>query len=143
MIQPENCCMFARTISHLRSHGQEGYAPLYWDEAINVMKALRLKKVMAHSNILQVVRMGDGAGSDITSNAFYSQHEVTRILGTRFRAVNLHEILDQFKPGDPMSNHTTPGRMGLNPTEEEMKEIEKITDDLIAGADLVNMKKED
>ena len=22
-----------------------------------------------------------------------------------------------------MSNHTTPGRMGLNPTEEEMKEI--------------------
>ena len=143
MIQPENCCMFARTISHLRSHGQEGYAPLYWDEAINVMKALRLKKVMAHSNILQVVRMGDGAGSDITSNAFYSQHEVTRILGTRFRAVNLHEILDQFKPGDPMSNHTTPGRMGLNPTEEEMKEIEKITDDLIAGADLVNMKKEE
>ena len=38
-----------------------------------------------------------------------------------------------------MSNHTTPGRMGLNPTEEEMKEIEKITDDLIAGADLVKL----
>lgn len=142
MIQPENCCMFARTISHLRSHGKEGYACLYWEEAIRVMHALRLRKVMAHSNILQVVRMGEGAGSDITSNAFYNQHEVTRILGTRFRAVNLHELLDQFQPGDPMNNHTTPGRMGLNPTEEDMKEIERITDDLIAGADLVNMEKD-
>ena len=86
--------------------------------------------------------MGEVAGSDITSNAFYNQREVTRILGTRFRAVNLHEILDQFKPGDPMQNYTTPGRLGLNPTEEEMKEIEKITDDLMAGATLVNMEKE-
>ena len=143
MIQPENCCMFARTISHVRSHGKEGYAPLYWDEAIKTMHALRLRKVMAHSNLLQVVRMGEVAGSDITSNAFYNQREVTRILGTKFRAVNLHEVLDQFQPGDPMNNHTTPGRMGLNPTDEEMKEIEKITDELIAGADLVNMDKED
>lgn len=142
MIQPENCCMFARTISHLRSHGKEGYSPLYWDEALKIMHALRLRKVMAHSNLLQVVRLGDGAGSDITSNGFYNQREVTRILGTRFRAVNLHELLDQFTPGDPMSNHTTPGRMGLNPTEEEMKEIERITDELIAGANTVNMDKD-
>lgn len=142
MIQPENCCMFGRTISHLRSHGKEGYAPLYWDEGIKVMHALRLRKVMAHSNLLQVVRMGEVAGSDITSNAFYNQREVTRILGTRFRAVNLHELLDQTHPGDPSANITIPGRAGLNPTETEMEEIWKITDDLIGGATLVNMDRE-
>ncbi|MCU6761183.1 L-fucose isomerase and related proteins [uncultured Roseburia sp.] len=142
MIQPQTCCMYARTISHVRAHGKEGYTNFYWEDAVKQMHALRLRKVMAHTNILQVVRMGEVAGSDITSNAFYNQHEVTRILGTRFRAVNIHEILDQFRPGDPMANHTTPGRMGLNPTEEDQKEIEKITDELIEGANEVGLQRD-
>ena len=141
VMTPEGCCMPARTMSHLHSHpGLEGYAPLYWDETINLLHALRLRKVMHNSNLLQVVRMGEVAGSDITSNAFYNQREVTRKLGVRFRAVNLHEVLDQYKPGDPMANPTLPGREGLNPTDEEMKEIAKITEDLVNGATLCNME---
>lgn len=142
VMTPEGCCMPARALSHMRSHDLEGYAPLYWEGTISLLHALRLRKVMHNSNLLQVVRMGEVAGSDITSNAFYNQRDVTKKLGVRFRAVNIHEILDQYKPGDPMANPTIPGRMGLNPTEEEMKEIAQITEDLVNGATLCNMEKD-
>lgn len=140
MIQPQNCCMAARILSQIRAHGQVGYGFFYWEEAIKQMQALRIRKALAHTNILQAVRMDND--SAITANSFMNHYEVTRILGVKFRGINLHELIDQITPGNPMENHCTPGRKGLNPTAEDMKEIERITDEIIAGASHVGMNKD-
>ena len=52
---------------------------------------------------------------------------------SRFRGISMHKLLDQTVPGEPMENHCTPGRKGENPTEEDMAEIKRITDELCAG----------
>ena len=141
MIVPENCCMIGDCVPAMRVRGLEAYGHYCWEDAAKQMQALRLRKVMAHTNVLQVVRFN--SNNAIASDAtFYSENEVTRLLGTKFRGINLHELIDQFVPGDPMANHCTPGRMGVNPTAEDIKEIERITDELLAGACEVGMEKD-
>lgn len=141
MIVPENCCMIGDCVPAMRVRCLEAYGHYCWEDAAKQMQALRLRKVMAHTNVLQVVRFN--SNNAIASDAtFYSENEVTRLLGTKFRGINLHELIDQFVPGDPMANHCTPGRMGVNPTAEDMKEIERITDELLAGACEVGMEKD-
>ena len=61
-------------------------------------------------------------------------------MGIQFRHVNVHELLDQTHPVDPTTNPSTPGRKALNINDEDMKEIEKITDELIANAEACTME---
>ena len=140
MIMPGTPGSATRYVSALRARNYEAYGAMTWKDGIRRMHALRLRKVIANTHILQVVR--HDSTSEISSNSFLSPNEVTMKLGTKFRGISLHELLDQTAPTDPMINHCTPGRRGVNPTEEDMEEIKRITDDLCEGACEVGMQKE-
>ena len=140
LIGPETPGSTTRYVSAMRARGYEAYGAFSWEDGIKRMHALRLRKVIAHTHILQAVR--HDSTSEITNNSFISPNEVTLKLGTKFRGISLHELLDQSVPGDSMNNHCTPGRKGENPTEEDMKEIRRITDELCAGACEVGMEKD-
>ncbi len=139
MIKPGTPSSSTRYISALRARGYESYCDINWDIARKRLSALRLRKVVAKTHILQVVRFD--STSEITNNSFISPNEVTMKLGTKFRGISVHELIDQTVPGDPMKNHCTPGRKGENPTEEDMVKIRQITDELCAGAEQVDMDK--
>lgn len=140
MIMPGTPGSATRYVSALRARKYEAYGALSWEDGIRRMHALRLRKVIANTHILQAVR--HDSTSEISSNSFLSPNEVTMKLGTKFRGISMHELLDQTAPGDPMNNHCTPGRKGENPTEEDMEKIRKITDELCEGADEVGMEKD-
>ena len=143
-IVPENCCMIGDCVPPMRTRGLEAYGYLTWEQGIKHMKALRVRKVLHNTNVLLAPRMNsnNSMASDAT---FYSLNQVTDELGPRFRYVSAHEVLDQThvvdKPGD---NPTMPGRTTqvYNINAQDMKEIDKITDDLIKGAKTCEMTRE-
>lgn len=140
MIAPGTPGSATRYTSAMRARGYEAYAAFTWEDGIERMKALRLRKVIENTHILQAVRF-DSTG-EISSNGFISPNEVTVKLGTKFRGISMHELIDQTVPGDPMKNHCTPGRRGENPTDQDMEEIRKITDELCSGACEIDMEKD-
>lgn len=141
-IVPENCCMIGDCVPPMRTRGLEAYGYLSWGDAIRHIKALRVRKVLKNTNVLLAPRMNsnNSMASDAT---FYSLNQVTDELGPRFRYVSAHEVLDQTHVNDdPTCNHCTPGRKENNITTKELKEIEKITDDLIKDAKVCAMTRE-
>lgn len=57
---------------------------------------------------------------------FVDLEHVTDVLGTQFTFVNIHELLDQTHIGKSGENYTLPGRAALNPTEEDVREMEAL-----------------
>lgn len=139
MIGPGTPSSTTRYVSALRARGYEAYGAYNWEDGIKRMHALRLRKVIANTSILQAVR--HDSTSEISSNSFLNPNEVTLKLGTKFRGISMHELLDQTVPGDPMKNHCTPGRKGENPTEEDMVRIRAITDELVENAGVVDLDR--
>lgn len=126
----------------LRSRGLEAYGLRTWEDISDHMKALRVRKVLRKANIMLAVRF-DSNGSKSGNDTFVSLDTVTKAFGTRFRFLNLHELVDYMKPLPEGGNYTTPGRMDTpNITEDEIKEAEALADELIAGADDVHIDRE-
>ncbi len=120
---------------------REVYAPLCWSEAGKLLAALRAKKVIRSTRILLVNRFN----SDVSFSSVdtFTNHDlITRNLGVRFRYVNAHELLDQMSPLPEGGNHTTPGRVTPNITEEELKEAGAMADELIAGAEAADISRQ-
>lgn len=140
-IIPENCCMIAECVPAMRCRNLEAYGYMKWEDGIRHMKALRVRKVLKNTNVLLASRLNsnNSMASDAT---FVSLANVTQVLGTRFRYINAHELLDQTHMTDPKSNHTIPGRTGNNINEKDMKEIEALTDELLQGASECTMERE-
>ena len=57
--------------------------------------------------------------------------------------MNLHELLDQTHIGESGKNHTLPGRATLNPTEDDVAEMEALADDLIDNAVECDMERKE
>ena len=74
---------------------------------------------------------------------FVDLEHVTDVLGTQFTFVNIHELLDQTHIGKSGENYTLPGRAALNPTEEDVREMEALADDLIGNAQECDMTREE
>ena len=74
---------------------------------------------------------------------FVSLEHVTDKLGTQFTFVNLHELIDQTHIGKSGENYTLPGRAALNPTDDDVQEIEALADDLMGNAVECDMSREE
>ena len=120
---------------------REVYAPLCWSEATKLLSALRAKKVIRNTRILLVNRF-NSAVSFSSVDTFTNHELITRRLGARFRYVNAHELLDQMSPLPEGGNHTTPGRVTPNLTEEDLKEANAMADELLAGAEVADISRQ-
>ncbi len=130
------------TAAALIGRGLETYPTCTWSDLIEQMKVLRVRKILQNTRILCAPRADSIVTFSCTDN-FLSHDKVTQTLGTRFWYVSAHELLDQTHHVAPDTNHTTPGRIGLNPTDEDMKIIGEITDKLIGDALECHMERED
>ena len=124
-----------------RARNLEMYSPATLDEVCTVFTALRARKAIANTRVLELVR--NNSVHPVTNyDSFLDHFEVTKKLGTTFTYMNLHEFLDQLHVVDPSTNPTLPGRKVDNINEEDMKQIEKLTDEVIDGADIVDMERD-
>lgn len=135
------CCASAITSAEFLSRGMEFYSFEDWADATEYMTVLRARKVLRDSKILAATRMTSSV-SVSSPDSIIDPEKITEKFGTRLRFVSAHEMLDQISYDDPMSNHCTPGRKGLNLTEEDGKIIDQMTDELINGADECQMTRE-
>lgn len=140
-IMPGNCCCIADCVPPVIARGLEAYGFLTWDDCVKTMRALRVRKVLKNMNVLVAPRYNANK-SYSSESSFNSLDQVTDKFGIKFRVVNFHELMDQTHVVDPESNHTVPGRALYNLTEEDMVEVERITDELIAGANDCNIAKD-
>lgn len=120
---------------------REIHVPRDWTETGRLLAAMRARKVIRSTNILLATRFNSDV-SYSSCDTFSNHDQVTKNLGVHFRYVNIHELLDQMSPMPEGGNHTTPGRITPNITDEDMKNINAMADELLAGADEVNVERE-
>ena len=113
-----------------------------WADTVKRLEVLHARKAIASSNLLLVPRFNNDIPAAGATDSFVNLRAVTDLMGVHFRTVNAHEILDQMHPLPPEGNHTTPGRQTPNITEEEIKELEADADELMAGAEVVEIEKD-
>lgn len=129
-------------MSSLLARGLEAYAFLSWKDAGKQLSALRVKKALAQTRVLLAPRFNGNLSLYSAQDSFIDLEKVTAVLGSKFRYINIHELIDQSNAVDPTSNYTTPGRLQPNINGADMVEIKKLTDDLIANADECEMETE-
>ncbi len=117
------------------------YAECTWKGVSKVMDALRVKKVLASTRILLATRFGSTT-SYSSVDSFNSYDAITERFGTRFRFVNIHELIDQMSPAVPEGNPTTPGRKTPDLTDEDMEEVNRLADEMLGGAKDVDVTRE-
>lgn len=135
--------MFAGTIVNtiVRARGAEAYAFLDIPDGIRLLKALRAKKALHSTRILAVVR-NNSQQSAGGPDSFLSNDDATRRLGINFTYLNVHEFLDMLRVDGSGQNHTLPGRDTCNLTSEDMVEVNRWTDELLAGTQDLTMDRE-
>ena len=126
----------------LNARGIKVNAFLTFEDTAAYLDVLRAQKVLKNLRVLCVNRFGDTRSPSGVDN-FVSLEKVSEKLGVNFSYINIHEYLDSMHPFESGKNYNTPGKRGLNPTEEDMAEIEKLADELMAGADECTMTRED
>lgn len=126
----------------LFSLGVDPICEMTWDDTVKRLVALYAKKVIRESNLLLVPRFNYDLPHAGATDSFVNLRAVTERMGIHFRTVNAHEILDQMHPLTEAGNHTTPGRITPNITEDEIRELEDVADALIGGAESVDLEKD-
>lgn len=128
--------MFASTIINAitRARGAEAYAFLDIPDGIRLLNALRTRKALRNTRILAVVR-NNSQQSLGGPDAFLSNDDATHRLGINFTYLSIHEFLDMLHVDESGKNYTLPGRNACNLTSEDMVEVERWTDELMAGTD--------
>lgn len=140
-VMPAQCCEATVNTSAVRARGLEAYGYRTWDELRRHMRVLRTRKALASTRVLVVSRF-NSSRSYSSSDNFVSLDDVTRKFGVQFRYQNLHELMDMLTVRDPKTNPSLPGREAFNLNEADMKEVERLADELIAGAKEVRMEKD-
>lgn len=129
-------------VTSLRARGLEVY-PLYdWEDAPQIFGALRARKALQNTRALILTRFSTDYSPVSAQDGFLSLDHVCDKLGVKFAAMNIHEYLDQLTVRPADENPTLPGRVCSNITPEDMKEIERLTDELMAGAVECEMTRE-
>jgi L-fucose isomerase-like protein len=119
----------------------EVFGAFKWEQVARYLNTMRARKVIRTTRILLATRFGNPT-SYSSVDSFNSYEKITSKLGVRFRFVNIHELLDQMTPAVEGGNPTTPGRKTLDLTDEDLAEANRITDELIAGAESSNMDRD-
>ncbi|MGD9157793.1 MAG: hypothetical protein PVG39_05270 [Desulfobacteraceae bacterium] len=142
LIPPAYYPLHADIAAGMYARGQEIHVSRTWEECIEQLEILRVKKLLKNTKILCIPRFGSpdtpGAGDNLIN-----YDTATKRFGVKFHFVNPHELMDQTHVGQCGCNPTTPKRKERNITEEEYKEIQKMSDELIAGAKGCSMTRED
>lgn len=129
------------TAAALYNRGAEVYCHFTWNDMRTQMRALRARKAIKKMRVLTLPRFNSTtalAGAD----SFNNLDEITSKFGTIFRPRNLHEFLDQMTPATEDGNPTTPGRITLDLDENDMKEVDEISEQLMGHACVVDVKSE-
>lgn len=127
----------------LRARGIECY-PLYdWKRGGQIMRALQVKKALENTRALLINRMSTDFSPVSAQDGFLCLEDVQKKLHFKYNMMNVHEFLDQLTVDRNCDNPTTPGRKQQNLTSEDMKEVERITDELMENAVECDMKRED
>ncbi len=113
-----------------------------WEDTVVRLRVLAARKAISVSNVLLVPRFNYDVPAAGATDTFLNLRDVTNRMGVHFRTVNIHEIVDQMHPLTAEGNYTTPGRKTLNITKEEIEELEKYADELIASAEESEIEKE-
>ena len=140
-VMPAQCCEATVNTSAVRARGLEAYAYRSWEELGRHMRVLRARKALASTRVMVVTRF-NSSRSFSSSDNLVDLNYVTEKFGVQFRYQNFHELMDMLAVRDPKTNPTLPGREACNLTEEDMKEVERLADELIAGAKEVRMERE-
>lgn len=140
-IMPLSCCEDTVNTAAVRARGREAYTFYNWKDYEVTLKALRVRKVLRYTRILVASRFSSTKSYSSTDN-FVNLEEITNRYGIKFRSISAHELIDQSHLADPTKNPTLPGRDANNITEADMKEIEKIADELIDNAEHLRMDRE-
>ncbi|MCU6763466.1 L-fucose isomerase and related proteins [uncultured Roseburia sp.] len=140
-VAPQQCCGPALNTAAVRARGLESYSYRTWDDLRTHLRVMRAKKALAETRVLLASRF-NSTTSFSTPDTFVNINEIADKFGIRFRNINAHELIDQTHMVDPTTNPTLPGRKALNINEEDMVLVEKITDELIAGAQFNKMERE-
>lgn len=129
-------------IAALHARGLEAYPVYDWVDFGRTLSALRIRKILANTRVLVLNRFAGDVSPVSAQDCFLSLEDVSKKLDVQFHFLNAHEFLDQLKPCPPDENHTTPGRVQPNITEEDEREIWALTDRLIASAEGCAMDRE-
>ncbi|MCD8116240.1 MAG: fucose isomerase [Oscillospiraceae bacterium] len=135
-------CMQTIMAAATRARGLETYAYRTWKETVDFLEVLRVEKILRQTRVLCAARFGTTRSVSDMGN-FVSLEHVTDVLGAQFSFVNIHELLDQTHIGQSGENYTLPGRAALNPTEEDVAEMEALADELIGNARACDMTREE
>lgn len=111
-----------------------------WQELLEELEIRRVRKALANTRVLCAARFGTSM-TPSAGDTILDPNLATKRLGIQFAYVNIHELIDQTHIGMADQNFTTPGRTGLNPDQNEAKEIEQIADELIAHATECHMER--
>jgi len=139
---PTGICAIAETAA-LRAKPDKDYK-VYpsktWEHLRENLAALRAAKVIANTTFLLATRFGSTT-SFSSVDSFNNYDKITSNLGTHFRFVNAHELLDQMSPAEEGGNHTTPGRRTLDLTDVDMAEVNALADEILGGAKEVEVER--
>ncbi len=143
LYSPDGICGIAETAAIRNKPGKKHvvYANRSWEQLAARLSAFRAAKVIRSTNFLLATRFGNTT-SFSSVDSFNNYDLITARLGVHFRFINAHELLDQMSPAVEGGNHTTPGRVTPDLTEEDMAEVKKLADELMAGADEVEVSRE-
>lgn len=129
-------------VTGLKVRGLEAYPLLAWADLAGILKSLRVRKVLNHTRALAINRFTMTYSPVSSQEGPLSLEKYTEKFGVNFQVMDVHEYLDQLTIRPCDENPTLPGRKMNNITDEDMVEIERITDELMAGADECDMTRE-
>ena len=129
------------TTLHSKNKDYEVYGVYQWDNMPALLSTMRARKVIQTTRILLATRFGSNT-SFSSVDSFGSHEAITTRLGVRFRYVNIHEMLDQMSPAVEGGNPTTPGRKTWDLTDEDMAEVNRLADELMAGAEYISLDRQ-
>lgn len=119
----------------------EVYGPDEWESLAYDLKIMRARKVMRSTNVLCAVRF-NSTMSLSSVDTLIDHDTITRKLGVHFRYCNIHELIDQMELPRPEGNHCTPGRVTPNVDANDLVELANMADELMLGAEFVNIEKD-
>ncbi len=138
----QECCDKTQVPAMLRARGYECVSEMTWEETVEKMQVLRLRKVLQNSRLLLVTRAFTNSAIVSACDGFINIDEAARVFGFRYTCVDLHEFLDQsHMEGTPCP--TMPIRRPMAFTEADRKQWEEQADRLIAGASSCNVARDE
>lgn len=107
---------------------------LNWTDLKRKLLCLRAEKALRTANVLLAPRFAGDKAIAGGTDTFDSLCLVRDKIGTNFRSINIHELMDYMQPLPEGGNHTTPGRKTMNITDEEIAWCENAADELMGEA---------